>query len=382
MKIPSLEDIQQLIKIENGLTISLYMPTFKKSVETLQNPIRFKNLVTLAEEQLSDRGVPEARSRELLQPWRELQNQYDFWQQQEKGLASFRWEDDLRLFGLPSEPPEEVFVGERFYVKPLLRWVTGQDRFYLLALSQNGTRLLRCSRDTESEIEVEQMPRNMAEALRHTETQRQLQFHTGSGEARGMRAAVFHGHGIPKDDEKVRIIEYFRLVDKSLKPVLKGEEEIPLVLAGVEFLFPLYKEASSHPEVVAGVKGNPEGLSAEQLRKKAWELIKPRLHADRRNLARKFEELAGTDQASDDPEQVLPAALQGRVESLFIPVDVHLWGSLNQNGRFETHEERRPESLDLLDFTAVETLSHRGKVFAVPTQKLPGKGPLAAIFRY
>jgi hypothetical protein len=41
-----------------------------------------------------------------------------------------------------------------------------------------------------------------------------------------------------------------------------------------------------------------------------------------------------------------------------------------------------PESEDLLDLAAAETILNSGQVFAVPRAELPGDGDLAAILRF
>jgi len=45
-----------------------------------------------------------------------------------------------------------------------------------------------------------------------------------------------------------------------------GIKKAPLVLAGVEYLFPIYQEANTYPDLVEeGITGNPENLKPEEL---------------------------------------------------------------------------------------------------------------------
>jgi len=62
----------------------------------------------------------------------------------------------------------------------------------------------------------------------------------------------------PRPDEP--IIEYLRTLDAALHEMLR-EESAPFVLAGVEYLWPLYRAANTYPHLIeGGVAGKPQGL--------------------------------------------------------------------------------------------------------------------------
>ena len=91
------------------------------------------------------------------------------------------------------------------------------------------------------------------------------------------------------------------------------------MIAGVDYLLPIFREASSYRHlVVQEIPGNPEHLSAQELHAKAWPIVEPILAEPRRAALEKYRALRGTGQTSDDLETVLSAALDGRVESLFL----------------------------------------------------------------
>ena len=74
-------------------------------------------------------------------------------------------------------------------------------------------------------------------------------------------------------------MQFFNLADKALMKHM--DRDIPVVLAGVEYLLPRYKETTELPHVLdEGLTGNAEGLSPEELRDKAWEIVEPVLNAD------------------------------------------------------------------------------------------------------
>ena len=61
----------------------------RAGVETLQNPVRCKNLLRQAEERLLAGGLRPLQAQELLEPVQQLFADFDFWQHQNDGLALF-----------------------------------------------------------------------------------------------------------------------------------------------------------------------------------------------------------------------------------------------------------------------------------------------------
>jgi len=72
------DDISQLIESRGSPAISIFMPAYRAGTDTLQNPIRFKNQLSRAEKRLSEMGLRAAEITSLLQPLRELVDNYDF----------------------------------------------------------------------------------------------------------------------------------------------------------------------------------------------------------------------------------------------------------------------------------------------------------------
>jgi hypothetical protein len=189
------------------------------------------------------------------------------------------------------------------------------------------------------------------------------------------------GHGVSIDTKKADLLSYFRRIDRALHPLLR-EEKAPLVLAAVDYLQPLYRRASTYPQLLeVGVEGSPDRLSNRELHDRAWPLVKPLFEAARRRVAAQYRQLAGTERASADLETVVAAAYAGRVETLFVALGRPVWGVFDAAaGRTERHEEPSFGDVDLLDFAAAHTLAHGRTVYAVEPNEVPGGADVAAIF--
>jgi hypothetical protein len=374
---------------QTGSRVSLYMPTYQAGADVQQNAIRCKNLMREAEGRLLEVGLRTTEASAWLDPVQQLVADNAFWQEQSAGLALFRDAEIFRAYRLPLAFEELVVVAERFHLKPLLPLFTGDGRFYVLALSQNAVRMLQCTRYHVGTVQLENVPQSLAEALRYDDPEKQLQFHTetsqfytGTAGGGGRRAAMYHGHGID-EDAKDNIRGYFRQIDRGVGEALRGEQA-PLVLAGVDYLLPLYHEVSSYPHLVdTGILGNPEGIRAEDLHASAWPLVEPLFGQAQDEARARYDRYIGTGLASYDLETIVPAAYDGRIDTLFVAVGIRQWGTFSPETReIQLHQEAATHDEDLLDFAAVHTFVNGGTVYATGPDQVPGGHHAAAVFRY
>ncbi|MBE0429876.1 MAG: hypothetical protein IBX61_08390 [Thermoleophilia bacterium] len=365
-----------------GWCVSLYMTAHPRGRESEQDPLRFKNLLGEAEERLLAEGLRSPDVREMLKPARSLLQDSGFWRRQSEGLAAFFTPERFYLYRLPIPFEDLVVVSEVFHLKPLLLFFAGDGHFFILALSQKQVRLLEGTRYTVDGIDLKNMPRSLADALKYEDFEKQLQFHTGTSGGRGKRAAVFHGHDIG-DEDKDRILRWFHRIDGEISGLLKGERS-PLVLAGVEYLFPLYKAANSYPALLdEGVRGNPDELKPEDLHSQAWPLVRSIFTEAREESVSRYSRLAGTGRATADVNEAVLAAHHGRVDVLFVAANVQVWGSFAPGMKsVRVHEKREPGDEDLLDMAAIQVILKGGTVYPVAPDQMPGHALLAAVLRY
>ena len=383
MDIITIDDLKSFIPDQTGWHVSLFMPTESTGQGAEQNRIRFKNMLQQAEKHLLEKEVRKPDVDELLKPAQNLLDKPGFWRHQSHGLAVFFTEESFHHYRLALRFEELAVISDSFHIKPLLPFFASDGHFYILALSQNQVRLLEGTRDSVDEIDMENMPQSMAEALQYERYIKDTQFHTGSSSARhGDRAGMYHGHD-PSDEAKTRILRWFNKIDDVLPSLLVGVRS-PLVLAGVEFLFPLYQQANSyHALVDKGIPGSPEELKPEELHAQAWPLVEPLFMQTQENATARFYQLSDTDQVTTDVKQGVLAAHQGRVADLFVSLGDQIWGCYDlDDNRVDIHPEKQPGYKDLLDLAAIETLLNGGEVYAVERDLVPEKAPLAAVLRY
>ena len=378
----SREEFKGLTDKQSGFCVSMFMPTYRTGAESQQNHIRFKNMLRNTEDKLLACNLRPPEIKTLLEPAQALAGNVLFWRRQSDGLAIFLSGGRLHSYCLPILFDGLIFVSDRFHIKPLLPLLHGEERFYILALSQNSVRFLEGTKYSVREVEVEGLPHSLTEALSYGEPEKQIRFRTGMSGG-GERGAMVSGHGADIEDTKDNILKYFRQIDRGLRTFLK-DERAPLVLAGVDYLFPIYKDANTYPFLLeGGVAGNPEGMSTEHLHRQAWEIVAPYFQKEVNDALAQYRQSSGTGLTSRDIREIVTAAFHGRVGLLFVALGCHQWGTVSpDHTEVILHQEMTPGSEDLLDLAAIQVFLNGGAVFAMPQEKMPGNEAAAAVFRY
>ncbi len=148
------------------------------------------------------------------------------------------------------------------------------------------------------------------------------------------------------------------------------------------YICSIYKEANTYQGLLEDViEGNPENADPRDLHKKAWEIVEPIFNRAQQAARERFGDLQGTGKASNRVEEVVPASVSGRVETLFVPLGHQVIGRFDpENNSVQVNDEAAGR--DLLDLAAAGTLQNGGTVYVVEAEDVPGGGDVAAIFRY
>ena len=376
----SKDELRLLIEKGKAPSLSIYLPTHKAGAEVQQNAIRLKNLLKEAEERLVSGGRRAVEAEKFLEPVQALVRNNPFWRQQSSGLALFLCPDFFRTYRLPVDFLPSVILADRFNVKPLLPLFNTEGRFCVLALSQKDVRLLECSRYAVKETRPEGLPRNIDDVLKVDAAGKRLRSRSSSSGGTGPRGSTAWTDEVYT---KENVLRYPQQIDKTLRATLKDERD-PLIVAGVEYVFSLYRDINTYPFLAeTAIIGNPDQLSAEELHAQALPIVEPWFRKEQEEARVRYRQSIGTGLASNNLEEIVPAAHHGRVGYLFVEVGQEKWGTFNaQTGKAVLHNGGKKGDEDLIDFAAIQTLGAGGKVYAIERERMPDKEPVAALFRY
>lgn len=394
---PSLGEVRSLLGAGTPPHVSLFLPLQRAWNQAKENRLRLGRLLDDAAATLARRGVADADARALLAPVRSRLDDEAFWAETTAdGLAFFTARSYTSTLALPFSVPERPVVDDRFHVRPLLRALTPDGPFSLLALSQGGVRLFRGTRYTFEEVPLTGVPTTLAEALQFDEHVRSVTFHTrsrpGAGGDSGRRAAMYHGHEDAGDKAYVKegILRFFQPLDTEVRRLL-GQHPTPppLVLAGVDPLRGLYRKVNHYPHLTdADVEGHPiDGSSgdvdADALHARGWAVVAPLYAAEAANDRRRFGQLVDTDRATKSLHAIVAAAYAHRIDTLFVSDDGEAWGRFTPaTHRVEVHTTPAPTDVELLNAATAWTLDGNGTVHVVAPDDVPGHTPAAALLRF
>jgi hypothetical protein len=379
----SKEDFVELANYTAPCCISAYIATHKAGVEINEryDPINFKNILQEIKTTLQNKGTDQLSIEKLLEPGFELVRNAEFWNNLSEGLAVFISEGYFKYVKLPFAPTEEIITENTFFVAPLIPLMTSKEYFYLLVISKKQAKLFRADNFGMEYIPVENMPEGIEDVKRLSEKDAST-WRTGSRGGTG--GANFHGAGGGNPDDKTNIGVYLEAVDDVIYKQIFNKENAPLLVAGVEYLIPIYRSACDYHNLWEdALTGSYEHMDTASLYAQAREKMEP-YFAQRLNKAlATYGNQSATELTSSIAADVIPAAYYGRVSTLFVRKGEHIWGSFDEmSSELKFDDQQLENSEDLLDHAVVKTIGTGGEVFILDAGRMPADSQVAAIMRY
>lgn len=378
------KELAALATMHEGRCVSIYLPTHQagQEVNEHQDSILFKNQLSAAEKSMRELGYGRKETDEFLAPARELLSDPVFWRNQAAGLAVFLGRSMMRCFHLPMAVGPCTYVSHEYYLKPLIPIFMGNGNFYLLTLNFQEVKFYRGNRDQLAEVPLPvPLPGRREEVVGYDYEPKVLGFHSGAGKG---AAAIFHGHADWQEDVKEELVRFFRDVDQKIAPVIQGEHA-PLVIASLDYVFPLYREANTYQHLYQEpVAVNPESLKHNDLHRRVWEKMAFHFDEEREQKAALFSQFTDSPRTSSDIREVVPAALGGRVDTLFLDEGQEFWGVYDPlTGEVRLQDAHNRSNTSLANLVAVKVFLSGGQVYLQEQAFMPGPwSAVNALYRY
>ena len=361
------ESLHLLLSDHQAPCLSLYQRTHRSLPHRDEGPIRFRNLVRELESSVR-RTHPQAEVRRLMKPFAGLARDHDFWNHTLEGLAVLASPDSFLVYRLPRPVRDLVVVADSFHLKPLWRLLQSVERYQVLAVTLEGVRLFEGDRDRLGEVEL------AAEVPRTFDDTRGLGS-THGGEA---KADALH---LDTDSDTDR---FFRAIDRAVLERHSRPAGLPLVLAALGEHHHRFRSLSHNPLLIAeGITINPDALTTDGLRERAWQVIEPRYRARVEALRDAFARARATGSGSDDLAEIGVAAAASRVAMLYIEADRQVAGHLDETtGVVSGGVLADPSVDDVLDDLGELVIKMGGEVLVIGRDGMPTGSSVAAIYRY
>ena len=369
-----------LLRNEETPCLSLYQPTHRQHPDNVQDPIRFRNLVKEMAESLRQK-YPKREMASLLEPFEALADNKAFWNHTADGLAVLGAPGMFRAYRLHRPVAELVVVADSFHTKPLMRITQSADHYQVLGLSRNSFKLFEGNRDSLLEVQPLGHATQTSDGMLGKDDDNREGAHRAYGPTGD---AAWHGTDVKQAASDRDTEHFFRAVDQAVMQRYGQSGGMGLILAALPEHHHLFRSVSKNPMLLKeALDVNPDAMSLDALRERAWQLIQP-YYLDRlAGLVDAYGVATGKAQGSDALGDIAKAALEGRVATLLIEADRIIPGHINAaTGKVTVGKLDDPEVDDLLDDLGELVLKSGGVVVMVPAERMPTTTGAAAVYRF
>lgn len=385
MEILNRETFDELANVHEPHCVSIYIPTHRAGHEGIKkDKITFKNQLQEVAQKLESYELTKDQISNYLRPARELLEDETLWSHLSEGMAVYLYGDEMKCFRVPVSFEARHHIENNLYLLPVIPLLTDAGRHFVLAISLNQVRFFEATRHSITPVDISALiPENLEDAVGADYEQQSLQFRSGQDVEPGR--AIYHGHGsgeMPEKKEEAR--KYFDQVNDGLMRILNNEKA-PLVLACVDYLYPIYREANSYANLEETfIHGNHDETRPEMLQEKSWEIVGDQFDHDREQEINDFDLKLSAANASFQAADVVPACMIGRAETLFVRKGTSIWGTYDPDvNRVKISDVRRTGQTELVNQAAVKTILHGGKVLYLDEADMPEEmDDIAATYRY
>jgi hypothetical protein len=376
-------DLKELATVHDLHCLSVFIPTHVSGDKDILagDALLLKKELKEIKRKLPARGLAPAEIEEWVSPIQELADDPEFWSRQEGGLALFLADDLFKRYVLSEKFAPYHYVSNEFYIIPLFPAVATDKDFYLLTLELDEVKLFKSNREGFREIDItETVPAGMKEVVGSDYEEKSLQF---KSQQQGHGNSVFYGHG-EGDDKKTEINKYLRAVDKGLAKLLKNEK-VPVVMAGADYLCAMYRELTSLDNLNDHhISGSPKLMGLQSLHKSALNLLQPYFNKTKKEKAEAFRQLQGTPKTANSVDYIVPAAMSGKIDTLFILKNEDVFGMYDEvSDKVEYKEGAELAEVSLFNLAAKEAFLHGANVYVVDKDEMPdGFSHINALYRF
>ena len=275
VRLPSTEALCDLEAFQKPACVTIYVPFIAANAATNPMQIALKDAIKEAEAELRAADVPERVIRRTLRAARAMAvDERTFWPHYPESLALFLHSSRSRTYRLPAGAITlRVHVGQGFDVQPLLTILATNKTFALLVLDHHATQLYAGDRFRLAPVRLKGFPADMERTLNIDEFPSSRELHGIAPAYEGKGSEGYHSQYNVAEVDKQMLKSFFRVINGRLHRYLV-DKKIPLIIAGVDYLLPLYRSVNTYKYLLPGeLHGSFRRSRPNTLRERAWALL-------------------------------------------------------------------------------------------------------------
>jgi len=360
-----------------GPCITIVMPPYHPGEPANSSVALLKRYLQKSRQQLNSLLCPNEEIGALLRPLEDLSKDAALAFGSRVHRVLFRSPNSFEQFHLSGSLEESFTLGGSFAIRRLLRPLSLPRIYYILAVHKTGVDLLRQSgADTET-VALPGVPNTLAEALALDVPDHDLENRAPAGGNPGAMRRVRFGTGAGHETEESHLSDYYKMVDRAIQDLLR-KSGAPLVIAGVEKDTAVYRRISGYGRIVQpGINGSLDvRRELQELVRQAGEILfSASVETDAQTLKQTIMRMSSS-RFSTDLKTVANAAAEGRISDLYLNESAH------RISDFEVGSYRSLGEEDVLNFAAVQTILHDGRVCELPSGRMARQAEVIGILRF
>lgn len=350
-----LRNLKPLIESKHGIHLTAYLVN-RGDLSDLKSQL--SDTINEAYEWINGVMSTEERKK-FLEPLDSLLHDAEIFKQMKGNIGLFRNEDSFRVLNIPIPVERMCQVATSFHVKPLLRWLQGNQEFLLLGMEKHAAHLYIGCQESFKRVDSISFPQSF-------ETSK---FPKGK--------SLANEHSLKQTIEA----ESFSSLNGWIAGLTKNSQP-KLFFAGEPLLIQALNRNLKYKAAVKTPIANffsPENASVfcQSLRK----ILREDSQRSLEKSLREFQFAEIKNRSSKNIFQISKAVVQGRVQKLIVTDELNIFGKIDQkSGELSLH----PFDLDheddcILDDLAQMVLNQGGEVVVAKREQIPKGRPIIAI---
>ena len=379
MSLLSKEDFTSLALFNGDVCISIFIPTQRSGKEVLEgkNQRHLKSQWKEIKNKLEKDGISKEKIENMSAPVNKLIENGDFWRHQSDGLAVFVAENVFEYYTLPINFEEHHYIGKEFYLKPLVPMFSGKGKFFILEIQPKHVAFYEATNYSITPIDVQDLtPDRLEDRVGYDYEQKNL---NNKGHVN-----TLHGYAPATRDRKDEFLRFFRSVDQGINKIINNEN-VPLIVACEDYLFPIYQEANTYAHLYGEcVPGNPnDNQHILELHAKALDQLQPYFEKERDEKLAAFKEEV-PEKTLTGITDILPSIYEGKIDTLFIENREDIFGTFNEeNMKVKIENGHNGNNTSLINLAAKKVIAQGGSVYLIESAFMPEKNSkMSALLRY
>lgn len=347
--------LKPLLESKDGVHLTAYLINRRDLID-LKSQLR--TTINEAYEWLNSAMSKEELKR-FLEPLDSLLNDARIFKEMKGNIGLFRNEESFRVLNIPIEVEQSCQVATSFHVKPLLRWLQGDQEFLFLGLEKEAAHLYSGSQDSFNLVDSILFPEFF-------KTRDSLSDYVSLKNARQNK--------MNETETFAWLNEWISELTKSSKPRLFVAGE-PALVQG------LHRSLNYKKKVKTPVSNFFTKQSAVDSCQSIRKILKDDSKKSLEKALLEFRFAEEGNRTRKNIFQISKAVVQGKVRKLIVTDELSIFGKIDQkSGGIAIH----PFDLDheddcILDDLAQMVLSQGGEVIVAKRDEIPKGRPILAI---